>query len=110
MGHCYLVPRGGGEEASQRLGIIARSSDGFEIADEDLKLRGPGQFFGVRQHGFEKLHVADLARDGHIIRPARQAAFDLAADDPNIQKPENRGIRQRLVHDYREMLDNLGVS
>ncbi len=109
-GHCYLVPRGGGEEASRRLAIIASSSDGFEIADEDLKLRGPGQFFGVRQHGFEKLRVADLARDGHIIRPARQAAFDITADDPNIKKTENWGIRRRLVHDYQKMLDNLGVS
>ncbi|MBA7627232.1 MAG: ATP-dependent DNA helicase RecG [Calditrichaeota bacterium] len=109
-GHCFLVQRGGGEEAAQRLGIMVRTSDGFEIADEDLKLRGPGELFGVRQHGFEKLRMADLATDGPIIRVARQAAFDVVSDDPNIQKPENREIHRRLVHDYQHMLSNLGVS
>ncbi len=89
---------------------MVHTSDGFEIADEDLKLRGPGELFGVRQHGFEKLRMADLATDGPIIRVARQAAFDLVADDPNIQKPENREIRRRLVHNYQHMLSNLGVS
>ncbi|MQY63274.1 MAG: DNA helicase RecG, partial [Calditrichaeota bacterium] len=109
-GRCFLVNRGGGEEAARRLGIMVRTSDGFEIADEDLRLRGPGELFGLRQHGFEKLRMADLASDGPIIRAARQAAFDLVAEDPNMQKPENREIRRRLVHNYQHMLSHLGVS
>jgi len=109
-GRCFLVNRGGGEEAARRLGIMVRTSDGFEIADEDLKLRGPGELFGERQHGFAKLHMADLASDGPIIRAARQAAFDLVDEDPNMQKPENREIRRRLVHNYQHMLSHLGVS
>ncbi|MFC1543078.1 ATP-dependent DNA helicase RecG [Candidatus Neomarinimicrobiota bacterium] len=107
---CYLVQRGSGEESARRLSIIASTSDGFEIADEDLKLRGPGELFGFRQHGFEKMRVADLATDGPIIRAARQAAFDLAADDPYLQKPANREIRRRLIRNYQPMLENLGVS
>ena len=109
-GRCFLVNRGGGEEAARRLGIMVRTSDGFEIADEDLKLRGPGELFGLRQHGFEKLRMADLVSDGPIIRAARQTAFDLVAEDPNMQKPENREIRRRLVHNYQHMLSHLGVS
>jgi hypothetical protein len=54
--------------------------------------------------------MADLASDGPIIRAARQAAFDLVAEDPNMQKPENREIRRRLVHNYQHMLSHLGVS
>ncbi|MFB0515743.1 MAG: ATP-dependent DNA helicase RecG [Candidatus Neomarinimicrobiota bacterium] len=109
-GRCFLVQRGGGDEASQRLSIIERTVNGFEIADEDLKLRGPGELFGVRQHGFEKMRMADLASDGPIIRAARQAAFSLIRNDPNLGQREHQPLKQVLIQKYRHQLDFVTIS
>ena len=104
-GRCILVQRGGGEEAARRLGIIARTADGFEIADEDLKLRGPGELFGDQQHGFHRTQLIDLANDGPVIRAARQAAFALIRQDPQLRRPEHRPLKQVLKQRYRQQLD-----
>ncbi len=109
-GRCILVQRGGGEEAALRLGIIARTADGFEIADEDLKLRGPGELFGDQQHGFHRTQLTDLANDGPIIRAARQAAFALIRQDPQLRRPEHKPLKQVLKQRYRQQLDFITLS
>ncbi|MFQ6676542.1 MAG: ATP-dependent DNA helicase RecG [Fidelibacterota bacterium] len=109
-GYCLLVQRKDTPSARRRLEIIARTSNGFEISDEDLKLRGPGEFYGTKQHGFLKWKIADLVNDGPIIRRARQAAFDLVRRDPHLRKPEHDGIRERFVTDYQSMLDVAGIG
>ncbi|MFC1618598.1 ATP-dependent DNA helicase RecG [Candidatus Neomarinimicrobiota bacterium] len=109
-GHCYLILRGGGEESHQRLAILERVSNGFEIADEDLKLRGPGELFGERQHGIEKMRLADLVRDGPIIRVARQAAFSIVQQDQNLNQREHQPLKQVLLNKYRQQLDFVTIS
>ena len=107
-GRCLLVKRGGGDESAERLKILERTSDGFEIADEDLKLRGPGEMFGARQHGYDP-KLGDLVQDGPIIRAARQAAFDLVRNDPQLQQGEHRALRQVFMHRYEQELDFLKI-
>ncbi len=89
---CILVaPRTASAEARQRLETLVATSDGFAIAEADLKLRGPGEFFGTRQHGALGLHVANPLRDRELLELARQEAFVL------VQSPEAEGSRRRLL-------------
>ena len=98
------------EEAVQRLRVIASTSDGFRIAEEDLKLRGPGQFFGTRQHGLPELHIGDVIGDLPLLQLARKDAFRLVADDPELAAEQNQRIRDRLVKAFRDRLDLINVG
>jgi ATP-dependent DNA helicase RecG len=109
-GYCILIQRGMTATARRRLDIISSTTNGFEISDEDLKLRGPGEFYGTRQHGFMKWKIADLVYDGDIITEARKAAFDLVDYDPKLKKQEHAGIRSRFLHDYQHMLEYVNIS
>ena len=85
------------EAAAARLKAVLASCDGFALAEEDLRLRGPGEFLGARQSGTLHLGVADLARDWEICLAARADALELAAGDPALSSPENAGIREVLA-------------
>jgi ATP-dependent DNA helicase RecG len=95
--YCILVSDAKNEEAVQRLKVLCASNDGFKISEEDLKLRGPGDFFGSRQHGLPQLKVADLAGDTRVLKDAQEAARNLLADDPNLTKPEHQGIHRKVL-------------
>ena len=84
------------EEAVYRLKAMCRTNDGFQIADEDLKLRGPGDFFGARQHGLPELKIADMLGDMDILSQAQQAAKILLKKDPALSFPEHRGIKGEI--------------
>lgn len=83
--YCILLQGSEGGDASARLGVMASCSDGFRIAEEDLKLRGPGDFFGNRQHGLPELHIADLASSLDLLKAAQQEAYQLLQRDPKLQ-------------------------
>lgn len=87
------------EESRKRMGIMARSNDGFEIAGEDLKMRGPGDIYGTRQSGSLELRVGDLVQDGAIIENSREAAANLLELDPGLSTPEHQPIRSWLEKD-----------
>ena len=91
--YCVLVSDARNEETLARLNVMTRVYNGFEIAEEDLRLRGPGDFFGARQHGLPELHIADLGADMDVLKTAQSAAEELLAADPGLQKPENRRVR-----------------
>jgi ATP-dependent DNA helicase RecG len=99
-----------GPDALARLNVICSTSDGFRIAEEDLRLRGPGEFFGTRQHGLPELRVADIVNDYSLLRVARRDAFDLVARDPELSRPEHRLIRERLEETFRDRLDLIRVG
>lgn len=82
--HCILLNYGGSVDAMKRLNVMAGTNDGFKIAEKDLEIRGPGEFFGTRQSGIPDLRAANLLRDFKLLEIARKQAFALIADDPSL--------------------------
>ena len=83
--YCILISDNRNEETRQRLKVMTKTADGFKIAEEDLRLRGPGDFFGQRQHGLPGLRVADIGCDTQLLKEAQAAAEDLLAADPELE-------------------------
>ncbi|MBM4133699.1 MAG: ATP-dependent DNA helicase RecG [Nitrospira sp.] len=105
------APRGTGSSPSrQRMEALVNSTDGFVIAEEDLRIRGPGEFFGVRQWGLPELRVANLIRDGVLLESARQEAFALLAADPHLSEPRHRALRSVMLRRWKDKLDLGSVS
>ena len=97
---CILVSDAEGEEVRARLDILCKTNDGFKVAEEDLRLRGPGDFFGSRQSGLPEMHVADLGGDAQVLQRAQQAALRLLETDPGLREhPALRERVNRLFHD-----------
>ena len=100
--YCILISDAQKEETVSRLGVMCRTNDGFRIADADLKLRGPGDFFGNRQHGLPALKIADMAADMECLNRAQEAAREILVEDPQLELPEHRGlraeVRQLFIH------------
>lgn len=90
---CILVSDAQNEEAITRLKTMCRTSDGFQIADADLRLRGPGDFFGTNQHGLPDLKIADMAEDLETLQQAQAAAKASLHADPGLSEPNHRGLR-----------------
>mgnify|MGYP003307532669 CR=1 FL=1 len=95
--YCILLSQSTTEDGKARLKALTDTNDGFRIAEEDLKLRGPGDFFGQRQHGLPELKVADLSCDMRLLDDAQQAAKKLLADDPLLEQPEHRALKERIA-------------
>jgi ATP-dependent DNA helicase RecG len=93
---CILVSSAQNEEAVTRLKAMCEISDGFQIADRDLKLRGPGDFFGQRQHGLPDLKIADMMNDISVLKEAQAVARKIIAEDYDLELPEHRGLRAEV--------------
>jgi len=93
---CVLVAGERGRKTHQRLQIVAKNADGFKIAEYDLQLRGPGELRGTRQSGLPELTIGDLTTDGAIIERARDLAQRMLAEDPTLEKPWARRLRDEL--------------
>ena len=109
-GYCILIHRKITDNSKKRLGIMERTKDGFEISDEDLRLRGPGEFYGTRQHGYPVWKIADIVNDGEIIRDAQKVASNIIAHDNNLLKSSNEKIRKRFFQEYQEMLNMVNIT
>lgn len=94
--YCILLSEHPSEETKRRLKVMTQTNDGFEISREDLALRGPGDFFGQRQHGLPALKIADLSCDMALLDEAQQAAKAWMARDPGLEKPESGALRARI--------------
>ena len=101
--YCLLCSDSESPKTKERLSIIVNSRNGFEIADEDLKLRGPGEFFGEKQSGFVKFKIADLITDGPIIRDARMKAFEIIKNDANLSQQNHSFIKQKFDNEYLKL-------
>ena len=99
--YCVLFSEAQNDEAKARLKVMEQTNEGFKISEEDLKLRGPGDFFGSRQHGLPEMHIADLCTDINILKSAQDAAKDLLARDPQLREEENRPLRQHIEELFR---------
>ena len=106
-------PKATGEPASaarERLEALVRSNDGFVIAEEDLRIRGPGEFFGFRQWGMPEFRIANLVRDADTLQQARQEAFALLKQDPQLKAPAHRALRETMLRRWQSKLDLGSVS
>ncbi len=93
---CILVSDAQNEEAVARLKILCSTSDGFRIADEDLHLRGPGDFFGEKQHGLPNLKIADMAEDMDTLQKAQSAAQHILLQDPMLEQSKHQGLKAQV--------------
>jgi len=105
--YCLLFAETENEAARSRLAIMTRTNDGFEIAEYDLRLRGPGEMFSTRQHGLPDLKIANIIDDFDLLTMARRNAFELVSEDPLLIKPEHKNIRQALLDKFG---DSLGLA
>ena len=93
--YCFLITGGASEQAEKRGRIMESSSDGFYIAEEDLKLRGPGEIFGTRQHGIPDLKITDMVKHIKVLNHAREEAKKILKKDPMLENEENSILRKR---------------
>ena len=103
--YCILVTDSPTEECKKRLKIMANTSDGFELSREDLKMRGPGDFFGSAQHGLPKLKIADMSEDIEILKKAQEEAKRIYESDPELLNPENKGLRSLIKELFERRSD-----
>jgi ATP-dependent DNA helicase RecG len=89
---------------------MEETNDGFRIAEEDLAIRGPGEFMGTRQAGLPDFRVASIIRDGRILSDAKTDAFALVEDDPRLEKPEHLLLRETLLQRWGSRLDLAGIG
>jgi len=99
---CILVSDADSEEADTRLSAMVKYNDGFRIAEEDLKLRGPGEFFGRRQHGLNELKIGNPLTQMQLLKKARDEALRLINSDPHLETAQNSLLRQKLLQRFPE--------
>jgi ATP-dependent DNA helicase RecG len=104
---CILVASPTTEDAKRRLKVLVDTNDGFQVAEEDLRIRGPGEIFGTRQHGLPELKVADLIEDFELLRLARRDAFAIVREDPGLNAPHHQQLRREVVKAYAGKLNLL---
>jgi ATP-dependent DNA helicase RecG len=109
-GYLCVFANADSEEARQRLDAFQRSNDGFELAEIDFQLRGPGDLFGTRQHGLPPLRIADLNRDGRVLDQARSDAQQLLAQTPELQDSQFQHLLRMATRRYGQALDLADVG
>ncbi len=107
--YCIMINTGENEVSKKRLDILNKSNDGFFIAAEDLKLRGPGDFFGIRQSGLLQFRLGDIYQDEEILKAASEEAKQILAEDPALESEAYRSIRQQIDRYLREAAETMNL-
>jgi ATP-dependent DNA helicase RecG len=108
--YCILIADKLSDISRKRLEVMVETTDGFKIAETDMQLRGPGEFFGTRQSGELKFSAADLSKDMMLIERARETAFKLVEDDPELRKKENNCIREHFLTNYKDSMNLIKIA
>jgi ATP-dependent DNA helicase RecG len=108
--YCFLFAETDNETAKSRLEIMTRSNDGFEIAEHDLRLRGPGEMFSTRQHGLPDLKIANIIDDFDLLMMARKDAFEIVSQDPMLRRAEHKNIRRALLAKFGDAIGLADVA
>ena len=107
--YCILKSNNKSVTSRERLKIMEKSNSGFDVARKDLELRGPGDFFGIRQSGLPEFKLADLLKDIKVLENAQKAAKELLKEDKYLEKAENTALKKELYAKFGDMLKNLGA-
>ena len=107
--YCILMSTKETKESRERLQVLVNSNDGFYIAGEDLKLRGPGDLFGIRQSGLLEFKLGDIYQDADILKAASETASEILSLDADLSLPQNEELQRRLSAYMKEDLQNLGL-
>ena len=107
--YCIFVCGGGDEETRKRLEILVKSNDGFFIAGEDLRLRGPGDLLGIRQSGMLEFRLGDIFQDADILKDASEAAGSVLLLDPDLTLEQNRGLKRKLMDYAKDKMESPGL-
>jgi len=105
--YCILLTSAQAKEASAKLAVLERTSNGFEVAEADWELRGPGDLLGTAQSGLPALKIGNLKTDAHLMRRARAAAVSILERDPRLELPENQRFRRLLVEQQGRTFSNV---
>lgn len=101
--YCVLFCNSGGTFARQRMQTMCQTDDGFQIAEKDLELRGPGEFLGTRQHGLPQMRIGDLMTDMQLLKEAQTAAETMLRDDPTLSNPVFEPLKQKVEETFSKM-------
>lgn len=107
--YCILKSNNKSVTSRERLKIMEKSNSGFDVARKDLELRGPGDFFGIRQSGLPEFKLADLLKDIKVLENAQKAAKELLKEDKYLEKTENTALKKELYEKFGDMLKNIGA-
>ncbi len=102
--YCILIAKDLSEDSSKRLNILCSSNDGFKIAEADMDIRGPGEFFGIRQSGMLNFSSTDLKKDKDVLEIARSIAFKIIEEDPHLRKKEHEVIKKTFLKNHKDSL------
>src|SRR5206468_770278 len=105
--YCILLTSSQAKEASEKLAVLERTSNGFEVAEADWELRGPGDLLGTAQSGLPALKIGNLKTDAHLMRRARGAAMSIFQADPRLESPENQRFRRLIVEKHGRTFSNV---
>lgn len=108
--YCILMAESRGEVSTERLKIMTETNDGFKISETDLKLRGPGEFFGIRQSGELNFTAADIVKDTELIQKAKDSAFKVINEDPQLRSYHNTVIREHFLTNYKDSLELIKIA
>lgn len=108
--YCVLYNEGKTEVSKERMKIMQKTNDGFIISEKDLDLRGPGEFFGTRQHGIPELKIANLYEDIEVLKEAQEAAVKLVKEDKNLEKEEHFRLKTKMMEILSEKLYNITMN
>jgi ATP-dependent DNA helicase RecG len=104
-GFCCVFAAPQTEDSEKRLAAFVSTTDGFQLAESDFQLRGPGELFGTKQHGMPPFWIADLVRDADVLAETRRDAQTLVASDPGLALPQHALLRKRMLARYGKALD-----
>ncbi|SHK01888.1 ATP-dependent DNA helicase RecG [Geosporobacter subterraneus DSM 17957] len=106
---CILINYGKNSVTLERMKIMESSTDGFVIAEKDLSLRGPGEFFGTRQHGLPELKIANLFKHIKILQQVQTEAKKILSEDPELLLEKNKGLKKKLLDTFQEKIQEIGI-
>ena len=108
--YCILIYSSKSEVCSQRMGIMEETTDGFKISEKDLEIRGPGEFFGTRQHGLPELRVANIFKHMKILKMAQQEARYIISEDLKLQNYENKKLKEEVLKKFENRLEEISLN